>query len=261
MSHIEDNVGHYLKDVIAEGFATVPEPALLEKDIATANVPHVHKAWELKIFDDAVREPPHTVTYASPGVVHASSMACSLPVEIGHQRIRIGHMKSPHCKYYILDDECLPMNIMPEMLLALARIEGYEHFAATRMKLMTAVLDNLLAILELLSANHHLAASTHSPTEKALDFMHSNYFNPDVGVEDIARYAGVSPQYLNRIFVRKTGKTTRQMLIEVRLSRAKELLEEKKFFIKDIARLTGWRCPFYFSNCFSKRYDTAPSAL
>ncbi len=258
MPFIEDNVGPYLNSVIEAGFLVLPEPELHGKDIATAIVPHVHNAWELKIFDNADQELPYTIFYASPGTVHASSTACSLPFEISRQRIRAGHMNSPHCRYYTLDEECLAVNIMPDLLLALKKIQDSENFVETRNKLMSAILDNLLRLLELMSAKHP-AASRNSPMKDALDYIRSNYFNPEVGVEDIARYAEVSPQYLNRVFSRETGKTTRQMLIEIRLSKAKELLEEKKFFVKDVARLTGWRCPFYFSNCFSKRYGISPS--
>lgn len=256
----EDNVELHLKKILEDGFLVLPEPALQEKEIATAHMPHVHNAWELKIFDNTDdHDRPYTVFYAAPGIVHASTMECSCwPLEISHHRLRIGHMNSSHCKYYTLDDDFRSLNIIPELLQALTKIQDVERFATTRFKLMTAILEHLLRLLDLLSVNN-LASSRNSPMENALDYIRSNYFNPDVGVEDIARYAGVSPQYLNRVFSRETRKTTRQMLIEMRLAKAKELLDEKKYFIKDIARLTGWRCPFYFSNCFSKYYGISPS--
>ena len=249
-----------LGKVLKEGFRVVEEPSPLGKDIADIWMPHTHRGWELKICSTAGQGPPYTVYYTPPGRVHASSKEPVMPLEISHQRIRIGHINLPPCKYYVFNDETMRLNIMPDLLLALMKIDGHEDFAAMQTKLMSAVLENLLTLTSLLSENHQQAMPSYLPTEKALDYMHSNYFNPALGVADIARYAGVSPQYLNRIFMRKTGKTTRQMLVEIRLARAKELLEENTFFIKEVALLTGWRCPYYFSNCFSKHYGMPPSS-
>ena len=261
-----------LGKVLNEGFRVVEELSLSRKDITDTDIwiPHTHKGWELKICGIAGQEPPYTIYSIPPGRVHTYSYTLSermhasykkpiMPVEITHQRIRIGYVNWSYI-YYTLDDETMRLNIMPDLLLALMKIEGHEDFAAIQKKLMSAVLENLLTLIVLLPKNHRQTMPSYSPTEKALDYMHSNYFNPALGVADIARYAGVSTQYLNRVFMRKTGKTTRQMLVEIRLVRAKELLEENTFFIKEVALLTGWRCPYYFSNCFRKHYGTPPSS-
>ena len=91
--------------------------------------------------------------------------------------------------------------------------------------------------------------------------MGSRYFEPNLGVNDIACSSGVTAQYLNRIFRRQTGKSIRQNLIEMRLIHARELLESRRFFVKDVASLTGWNSPFYFCNCFTQYFGYPPSSL
>jgi len=77
-------------------------------------------------------------------------------------------------------------------------------------------------------------------------------------VSDIVRFAGVSPQYLSSPFIRTTGRTTRQNLIAIRLNHARELLEDPRYLVKDVAVFTGWRSQFYFSNSYRKAFGIPP---
>ena len=86
----------------------------------------------------------------------------------------------------------------------------------------------------------------------------AHYFHSDLSVNDIARFAGVSPQYLNTVLRRKTTCGIRQNLIRIRLEHAAELLENPDYTVKDAAALTGWKSPFYFGNSFRRRYGISP---
>ena len=247
----EDNVELHLKKILEDGFLVLPEPALLEKEIATAHMPHVHNAWELKIFDNTDdHDRPYTVFYAAPGIVHASTMECSCwPLEISHHRLRIGHMNSSHCKYYTLDDDFRSLNIIPELLQALTKIQDVERFATTRFKLMTAILEHLLRLLDLLSVNN-LASSRNSPMENALDYIRSNYFNPDVGVEDIARYAGVSPHILIWFFAEKPAKLLGRLWRKYVLNKQRSYLRMGIISLKMLRALPAGVARFTFRTAF-----------
>ena len=55
------------------------------------------------------------------------------------------------------------------------------------------------------------------------------------------------------------GKSPNIFLREYRLSKALELLEKQQNNISEIAYLTGFSSPAYFSKCFQKKYKILPS--
>ncbi len=257
----ESSIGRYLGEVLNEGFLVFPEQELVEKDIATALVPHFHKAWELKFFHPFGEAQQHAVFFVPPGIIHASStMKCELSLEVNYQKIDFGPRFAHLWQNQTLDDEDIEINIIPEILLSLSKIQNVAQFSKISYNLMHSVVDNLIFLLDSASQKQSVTAQS-SPLENALNYMQSRYFEENMSVVDIARYAGVSPQYLNMVFRRETGKTTRQTLAEIRLEQAKELLEDGDYLIKDVARLTGWSCPFYFCNCFKKYYGFTPGSV
>ncbi len=260
MSFKNSPVSHYIRTVIDKGFSVLPEPVLKDEDIATAFEPHIHKLWELKFINPSRNNPRYMVVFTAPNVVHATTQKCNLSVEINYHKIYFSPRFSQFWKNQILDEECLSLNIMPELLQALNKVKNAKQFAKISQDLMSSILNNLLSLLELSSKRQSVPVKN-SPLDNAISYMQNNYFKADMGVGDVARFAGVSPQYLNILFRRKTAKTTRQTLIEIRLAHAKELLDSENYFIKDIARLTGWHCPFHFCNCFKKRYGITPSSV
>ena len=82
-----------------------------------------------------------------------------------------------------------------------------------------------------------------------------------LGIPDAAAYLGCSAQYLNRKFSARYGHGVRRALIELRLARAYELLADGGYTVADAARLTGWSCPFYFSNSFRKFHGLPPGRV
>ncbi|MBE6357313.1 MAG: helix-turn-helix domain-containing protein [Lentisphaerae bacterium] len=92
----------------------------------------------------------------------------------------------------------------------------------------------------------------------ALDYIFVNYANPDLSVQDVSAAAGVSPTYLPQLFRQLFGMTVRQMIVQVRLRRACELLAFGEHSIHEIALLCGWNDHSFFSNTFRKYYNMTP---
>ena len=65
--------------------------------------------------------------------------------------------------------------------------------------------------------------------------------------------------YFSRLFKEKTGLSPKQYLLNVRLKRAKELLSETVYPIKEISTATGFSDPLYFSKLFLKKEGISPS--
>ncbi|MCI1901997.1 MAG: AraC family transcriptional regulator [Bifidobacteriaceae bacterium] len=93
---------------------------------------------------------------------------------------------------------------------------------------------------------------------KVQEFIEANY-SYDVSVDDIARHCGLNKNYLGRIFKRETSKSIHNFLLEYRLSRAAQLLEESDTPVKNIAHQVGYKDPFTFSRIFREKYGLSPN--
>ena len=97
----------------------------------------------------------------------------------------------------------------------------------------------------------------YASVQLAKDFIKNNYqFN--ITVEDIAKNANATPNYLSNIFQKEEGMTTKKYLTKIRMERAVTLLQNKRMKIKDISKLVGYPNQLHFSNEFKKYYGVSP---
>lgn len=83
-------------------------------------------------------------------------------------------------------------------------------------------------------------------------------FMTDMSVDSIAKVAHVSPQYLVRCFKRKTGMTVQEYILDVRVQKAKMMIESG-FSIAQIAENFGYSDYSVFSRMFKKRTGKSPT--
>lgn len=77
----------------------------------------------------------------------------------------------------------------------------------------------------------------------------------------LAGNCNLSVSRFSHLFREETGITPHQFQENLRLTRARQLLETTSLRIGEIAREVGYEDPFYFSNRFKKRFKSSPSAL
>jgi len=94
--------------------------------------------------------------------------------------------------------------------------------------------------------------------EQVKDYIQQHY-RENVTIADLAKFAGYTPNYLGAIFLKYTNQTIRQYLLTVRLKLAMALLKAGQHQIKEVAFLTGFNDPLYFSRLFGKHYKQPPS--
>lgn len=93
--------------------------------------------------------------------------------------------------------------------------------------------------------------------ERIKDFVHSAE-GQSVRIADLAEIAEVSAGHLTRTFKRATGKTVHEFVEEVRLERAKTLLEVGAAPLKQIAATLGFSSPSSFSLAFRRSTGVTP---
>lgn len=93
---------------------------------------------------------------------------------------------------------------------------------------------------------------------EALQFVEMNY-SRKINVDMLSRYVGLNRSYLNSLFKEALGKTLQQYLIEFRVRKACELLENSSLRIGDISHSVGYPDQLLFSKVFKRIQGVTPS--
>jgi TolB-like protein/AraC-like DNA-binding protein/Tfp pilus assembly protein PilF len=88
--------------------------------------------------------------------------------------------------------------------------------------------------------------------------IEDNIDNENFSVEDLAQKAGLSRSMLHRKLKRLIGKSSVDLITEIRLTKARELLENNVATASEIAYMVGFRDPNYFYRVFKKKFDISP---
>lgn len=162
----------------------------------------------------------------------------------------------------------LEKNIRSILYLFERRRKGWENpdymlddaffFAGT----MEELAESLLFIFSK-GMNGESAADLKLDTTEFVDQIKNHvdgHFSEQISLQSVCREFGISQTYLNKLFRKYEDKTFYNYLIEVRINRAKQMIEEDRgFYIKDIALMVGYENQFYFSRLFRTYTGMSPS--
>jgi two-component system, response regulator YesN len=93
---------------------------------------------------------------------------------------------------------------------------------------------------------------------RAKSFIEENY-SKDISLDDVSRIVDISPYYFSKLFKEETGENFIEYLTNIRIERAKQLLQNKEVSIKNICVETGYSDPNYFSRIFKKQVGITPT--
>jgi AraC family L-rhamnose operon regulatory protein RhaS len=98
------------------------------------------------------------------------------------------------------------------------------------------------------------------PVIKGREFI-EGHFCEHIDSLQIARRAGVSPQYLDRLFKASQGVSPVQYLWSLRAEKGAFLLRQSGLTVGEIAYQCGYKNPFHFSRQIKAKYGCSPSEL
>lgn len=120
--------------------------------------------------------------------------------------------------------------------------------------------SSILSEMELVELVSRLLTPAHrsSPMVRhAVAFLHQHYHHP-ITRRQVAKAAGMSEDYLSRMFHRELGVSPWDYLNRLRIQRAKERLRESDDSIQLVARRVGFHDRAYFSRIFRKLTGVPP---
>ncbi|MEP0984299.1 tetratricopeptide repeat protein [Ekhidna sp.] len=97
--------------------------------------------------------------------------------------------------------------------------------------------------------------------EKLLALVEENIANSSFGVEELGHEMGMSRSQIHRKLQAIIGQTPSKFIRNMRLNRAMDLLKNNAGTVAEIAYMTGFTSPNYFSKCFSDQFGHSPGEV
>jgi len=116
--------------------------------------------------------------------------------------------------------------------------------------IMMHMIDNIVDKMEQASSFDHVIS-------RIKTIIHTRYME-DMSLEILAKEVYLSPQYLSVIFVEKNGCGINKYIKNVRMYKAKELLESTNLKVSDICTMVGYNNFSYFCKCFAEEFGKTP---
>jgi AraC-like DNA-binding protein len=95
--------------------------------------------------------------------------------------------------------------------------------------------------------------------QSALAYFHENFTTPETNVESCAKHINTSTVYLRKIFNSNLNTSPLKYLNNLRMNYAIELLKTGYYSIEEIANLSGFYDPKYFSTLYKQKMGVLPS--
>lgn len=95
--------------------------------------------------------------------------------------------------------------------------------------------------------------------ESAVHIINNNYYYNELTIDSISAQLHINRSCLYRIFKARLGQSPQQYLIQYRLDRAKDLIENKDLPLNLIANSVGYKDPLSFSREFKHKIGISPS--
>jgi len=138
------------------------------------------------------------------------------------------------------------------------------------LKVLSLKIKNLLAVRETLREKYKKTLSIQSTAEepispdekllkKVLDFVNARMEDPELGIDHICDQIGLSKTQLYRKMTALTGMSTVDLIKNIRLQRAGDLLKNKKFNVNEVSFMVGFTDTDYFRKCFKVQFGVSPS--
>lgn len=92
----------------------------------------------------------------------------------------------------------------------------------------------------------------------SLEFIHNNFCG-DISADELAQMEHLSVSRYRSVFRHTTGVPLKSYIINLRMNKAHELLEQTDLSVADVAEMVGYHDQLYFSRLFKKYASSSPN--
>lgn len=204
---------------------------------------------------------PGTVLHASPGLELNAQLLGESELEYFSLFYTLDHPEmlmsiDEASEHFLLEPG--PSPSVPELLTMLHRNIRMSETSIAKLRAK----ELFLSLMHQTLANCQYRASGSSPDKKtieqALAYINEYYMNP-LTLDELANLYAMPPQRFSYYFRKYTGWGPIDYVIHYRMERAKELLKNGTFLVRDVAASVGYANPLYFSRVFKKKFGVSPS--
>ena len=113
-------------------------------------------------------------------------------------------------------------------------------------------------------AESDITTLTHSPIdekfmEKLIKLIEVDIDNLEINTAYLCQELGMSSSKLYRKIKELTDLAPNEFIRTIRLKKAAQLLNTKKYNVSEVSTMVGFNDPYYFSRCFKKQFGYPPS--
>lgn len=122
-------------------------------------------------------------------------------------------------------------------------LSQYKHWAEN---LICAVMERAFTVQE-----------ADGVVQKSIQYM-KDQVEENISRDDVAAYVKLNPAYLSRLFKKETGANLIDYMIEIKMNRAKQLLDGSSMTVGAIAQQVGYSNFSHFTKMFKKQFGVNP---
>lgn len=116
----------------------------------------------------------------------------------------------------------------------------------------------MLSRIRLLLDHRQSYARQDTSIEKVMEYLRLHY-SEDITLNTVAEAVFLNPVYISRLIKEQTGRNYTELVMEMRIEQAVELLEHSDLYVYEIAEKVGYNNLKYFYKVFRKIKGKSPS--
>lgn len=122
-----------------------------------------------------------------------------------------------------------------------------------------AELYNILYAIQQAYFSKYFPKNTLNIIKPAVEYIHEKYTKELINIEKLSQMCNITPEYFRRIFKSFYKTSPINYVNNLKITRAKELLETKLYSVTDVAFMSGYTDMSHFSREFKKATGVSPS--
>lgn len=199
------------------------------------------------------------ITYTHKGENYVSNKNCAVLLPKGENYTLYGNESG---FFPVINFDCENFNLNSFLVIPLRNCDSYlkdfermkqlSLFENNRAKIFSIFYD-ILSRLETENINDKNILKT------AIDYIESNYADPNLNNFDLAEKLHISEVYFRRLFKERFGTTPKQYIMDIRIKKAKQLLNSSAVNVTQTAEQCGFSSVYHFCRIFKEKTGLTPT--